>query len=67
MGKKRNLLERAEHYVDTHMKVYVGSNRDWDKGGIIGIWQDSNGSVRISYENGEWFSYREENGLVFWD
>lgn len=60
MREKQSLMNRAGYYVAKHMEMC----RLWDKGDIKGIWQETDGTVYISYENGQWFRYREEDGRV---
>ncbi len=62
MTEKQTLLSRAERFSRAHKAAYDS----WDKGEIVGVWEGKEGIVNISYENGQWFPYREEKGLVLW-
>lgn len=69
MEKRTDLMQRVEDYVKMHKEILSISPLlcgSWDKGDIKGIWQETDGTVCISYENGQWFHYREEDGKVVW-
>lgn len=60
--KTETLLSIAQRFHRAHKAAYDF----WDKGGIVGVWRGKEGVINISYENGQWFPYREEKGLVLW-
>ena len=64
--KYLNLLCLADECIKKHKEVFENRKMLWDKGDVTGIWRDSDGSVRVSYENGQWFHYREEDGDIVW-
>lgn len=59
---QEGLLRRAERFL----LVHINDAESWDKGGIKGVWQETDGTVCISYENGQWFHYKEEKGRIIW-
>ena len=65
--KDVTLLYLVNECIQKHKKDFRDKNVHWDKGDVTGIWRDSDGSVRVSYENGQWFHYWEENGRIVWD
>ncbi|NBI61342.1 hypothetical protein D3Z53_25980 [Lachnospiraceae bacterium] len=64
--KSLPLLHLVDECIKKHKQVFENRKMRWDKGDVTGIWRDSDGSVRISYENGQWFHYREEDGDIVW-
>lgn len=64
--KSLNLLDLVGECIKKHKKVFENRKTRWDKGDVTGIWRDSDGSVRVSYENGQWFHYWEEDGDIVW-
>ena len=61
------LLRLVDAGIEAHKKAFEKRRMRWDKGDVTGIWRDSDGSVRVSYENGQWFHYWEEDGMIVWD
>lgn len=59
---QKDLLQRAQRYAAVHKAAY----EKWDKGEIKKVWQKEEGVVNISYENGQWYHYKEESGQVIW-
>ena len=64
--KSLKLLHLVDECIKMHKQIFEDKKMRWDKGDVTGIWRDSDGSVRISYENGQWFHYREEDGDIVW-
>lgn len=64
--KSLKLLHLVDECIKKHKKDLENRRMRWDKGDVTGIWRDSDGFVRISYENGQWFHYREEDGDIVW-
>lgn len=64
--KSLSLLHLVDECIKKHKKAFENRRVRWDMGDVTGIWRDSDGSVRISYENGQWFHYREEDGDIVW-
>lgn len=64
--KSLNLLDLVGECIKKHKKVFENRRIRWDKGDVTGIWRDSDGSVRVSYENGQWYHYWEEDGDIVW-
>lgn len=62
-----NLLDLVGECIKKHKKVFEDKRMRWDKGDVNGIWRDSDGYVRVSYENGQWFHYWEEDGDIVWE
>jgi hypothetical protein len=62
--KSLKLLHLVDECIKMHKQIFEDKKMRWDKGDVTGIWRDSDGSVRISYENGQWFHYREEDGNI---
>ena len=65
--KDVTLLYLVNECIQKHKKDFRDKNVHWDKGDVTGIWRDSDGSVRVSYENGQWFHYWEEDGRITWE
>lgn len=65
--KSLNLLGLIGECIKKHKKAFENRRMRGDKGDVTGIWRDSDGSVRVSYENGQWFHYREEDGDIVWE
>lgn len=61
------LLRLVDAGIEAHKKAFEKRRMRWDKGDVTGIWRDSDGSVRVSYENGQWFHYWEEDGRIVWE
>ena len=64
--KSLNLLNLVGECIKKHKKAFENRRMRWDKGDVTGIWRDSDGSVRVSYENCQRFHYREEDGDIVW-
>lgn len=62
--KSLKLLHLVDECIKKHKQIFEDKKMRWDKGDVTGIWRDSDSSVRISYENGQWFHYREEDGDI---
>lgn len=61
------LLSFVKQCVSEHKDIFREEGLDWDKGEVTGNWRDPDGSVKILYENSQWFHYWKEDGEIMWD
>ena len=59
--------DRKEALAQKYFRAHQKATEDWTEGKIKSVWIDEAENIRIAYESGKWWHYREKkDGRIEW-